>query len=212
MVQLSHPYMTTEKPSTGKCILDGDGGGDQLDNVSTLNSWIRWNFAPSHGIIWRGRGCALSSLRYTCSPSPLQASLSFLVPVGQSFCLCSLMSSDNSHLYHCLWPPARHIHLLIPKCHFGLIKNERPVLGLDQLSSTTLLQPVRTGSDPNTCSHNRSRSVNIKYHVTCRVETSFPQAIKQHGQRIYMEDFPYGPVVKNAFQWRRCGFNPWSGN
>ena len=38
MVQLSHPYMTTEKPSTGKCILDGDGGGDQLDNVSTLNS------------------------------------------------------------------------------------------------------------------------------------------------------------------------------
>ena len=39
MVRLSHPYMTTEKPSTGKCILDGDGGGDQLENVSTLNSW-----------------------------------------------------------------------------------------------------------------------------------------------------------------------------
>ena len=127
--------------STGKCI-----------NIELL---IWWNFPPSHGISWRGRGCALSSLRYTCSPSPLQASLSFLVPVGQCFCLCSLMSSDNSHLYHCLWPPSRHIHLLIPKCHFGLIKNERPVLGLDQLSSTTLLQPVRTGSDPNTCSHNR---------------------------------------------------------
>ena len=159
MVQLSHPYMTTRKTINWKMYIRWrwwwrSTGKRTLDGMAILNSWIRWSFPPHHGINWRERGRPLSSLRYAYSPSPLWASPPFQVPVGQCFCPCSSMSSDNSHLYHCLWPPSRHTHLLIPKCHFDLFKNERPVLGLGQLSSITLLQPVRTGSDPNTSSHN----------------------------------------------------------